>query len=433
MTSERPPPAAVSAPSALPVRERARIFSYLGGLIVLLAFADPNGGLMDVPVSFFLKNKLHLEASEVATFRLIAAIPLYLSFLFGLARDRWDPFGMGDRGLMLAFGLCGVVAYLTFAALPVSYWTLLAAVIVLTSCFLFAAAAQAGIASTLGQQHAMTGQQSAASNIFATIPAVAALLVGGYFSVYLESHDADRAATLLFLAGAFVSACLAAYALLKPKSVFDNLRVERVAGALPLAELARLARHRPVWPALTIWLLWNFAPGSTTPLQYHLQNALKGDDSVWGIWNAIFAASFIPTFLIFGFLCQRLPLRALLWGGTLIAIPQFTPLLFVHSATGALIAAAPIGLLGGIATAAYFDLIMRSCPPGLQGTTMMLSTGLYYVSSRFGDVLGTRLYERFGGFEICVAMITAVYATIPIVLTFTPRELIDTPDGAIEG
>lgn len=431
MTSERPPPAAASAlPTILPSRVRARIFAYLGALIVLLAFADPNGGLMDVPISFFLKNKLHLEASEVATFRLIAAIPLYLSFLFGLARDRWNPLGMGDRGLMLAFGLCGALAFLTFAALPVSYWTLLVAIMLLTSCFLFVAAAQVGIASTLGQQHAMTGQQSAASNIFATIPAVAALLVGGYFSVYLETHDADRAATLLFLAGAAVSACVAAYALLKPRSVFDNLRVERVPGVRPLAELKRLAHHRPVWPALAIWLLWNFAPGSTTPLQYHLQNALKGDDSVWGLWNAIFAASFIPTFLVFGFLCQRLPLRTLLWTGTLIAIPQFTPLLFVQSATGALVAAAPIGLLGGIATAAYFDLIMRSCPPGLQGTTMMLSSGLYYVSSRFGDVLGARLYERFGGFEVCVATITAAYASILIVLLFVPRELTDRPDGA---
>ena len=180
---------------------------------------------------------------------------------------------------------------------------------------------------------------------------------------------------------------------------------------------------------MTIWLLWNFAPGSTTPLQYYLQNTLHADDSVWGAWNAIFAASFIPTFLIFGYLCQRVPLGTLLWGGTLVAIPQFVPLLFVHSATGALIAAAPIGLMGGVATAAYLDLTIRSCPPGLQGTTMMLSGGLYYVASRFGDVLGTRLYDHFGGFGICVAMITTVYASILIVLLFVPRELIAYADG----
>ena len=37
-------------------------------------------------------------------FRLVAAIPLYLSFVFGFIRDTWNPFGMRDRGFMLLFG-----------------------------------------------------------------------------------------------------------------------------------------------------------------------------------------------------------------------------------------------------------------------------------------------------------------------------------------
>ena len=45
--------------------------------------------------------------------------------------------------------------------------------------------------------------------------------------------------------------------------------------------------------------------------------------------------------------------------------------------TGALIAAAPIGLMGGVATAAYLDLMIRSCPRGLQGTLLMMSLSLY--------------------------------------------------------
>ncbi len=434
MTSERPPTAIAPveiAPTVLAPAVRSRIFLYLGGLIVLLAFSDPNGGLMDIPISFFLKNRLHLEARQVAIFRVVASIPLYLSFLFGLARDNWNPFGMRDRGLMALFGVAGVALYTTFAFIPVSYATLLAAVMLLTSCFLFLASAQNGLASTLGQQHAMSGQISAIWNIFASLPAIAALLLGGRLSELLESHDADAAARTLFLLGAAVTALTASYAILKPRSVFDNVKTEHDARAQPLKDLKRLAQHRPIYPALAIWLLWNFAPGSATPLQYYLQNTLHASDSNWGAWNAVFAASFIPTFLVFGVLCLRVSLKKLLWWGTLAAIPQFIPLLFVHSTTGALIAAAPIGLLGGVATAAYLDLIIRSCPPGLQGTTMMLSGGLYYVSSRFGDVLGTRIYDHFGGFGVCVAMITLVYAMIPPVLLLIPDDLVAFADGAI--
>src|SRR5580698_10316302 len=90
-------PVAAVAPQSLPFPARRTIFLYLGILIVLLAFGSPAGGLIDIPISFFLKNKLHLTAHEVANFRLVAAIPLYLYFVFGFIRDTWNPFGMRDR------------------------------------------------------------------------------------------------------------------------------------------------------------------------------------------------------------------------------------------------------------------------------------------------------------------------------------------------
>jgi MFS family permease len=192
-------------------------------------------------------------------------------------------------------------------------------------------------------------------------------------------------------------------------------------------------RHWPIYPALLIWLLWNFAPGSVTPLQYHLQNALHATDAQWGQFNAIFAASFIPTFIVFGLLCRRYSLKTLLLWGTVAAVPQMVPLLLIHSVTGALIAAVPIGLMGGLATGAYLDLIIRSSPPGLQGTMLMMSWSLYYVVSRFGDVLGTNLYDHYGGFTVCVIAITAVYALILPAILLVPDELIATADGRAPG
>ena len=79
--------AAAIAPIPLPHSVRRRIFLYLGILIILLAFGAPSGGLMDIPISFFLKNKLHLKAHEAAEFRLVSAVPLYLSCVFGFIRD----------------------------------------------------------------------------------------------------------------------------------------------------------------------------------------------------------------------------------------------------------------------------------------------------------------------------------------------------------
>jgi len=431
MTSQASAPAADagSAPIPLPAAVRARIFLYLGVLIVLLSFGSPSGGLIDIPISFFLKNKLHLEAHELAAFRLAAGLPLYLSFVFGFVRDMFNPLGLRDRGFMLVFGAATAALYALFAFIPITYGSLLAGMMLVTASFLFVASAQNGLTSTLGQQHAMSGQISAVWNIFGSIPAVAALLVGGSLSNLLEQRSAGAAGRLLFLIGAAVMAATALYALWRPSTVFDNVKSEDGSAARPLADIKRLIRHRPIYPALLIWLLWNFAPGSATPLQYYLQNTLHAADSQWGEWNAIFAASFIPTFLLFGLLCRKYPLRTLLLWGTVVAVPQLVPLLFIHSIEGALVAAAPIGLMGGVATAAYFDLIIRSCPRGLQGTMMMLAGALSIVVIRAGDVLGTDIYDYYGGFATCVVAVTAAYALILPALLLVPKNLIATADG----
>ena len=425
--SDDPPAAGVAV---LPTQVRVRIFLYLGMLIIMLAFGSPAGGLIEIPISFFLKNKLHLEAHELAYFRALAGVPLYLSFVFGFIRDTWSPFSMGDRGLMIVFAAATAVLYGIFAFIPITYGTLLIAVVLLMSTFLFVASAQNGLTSALGQQHLMSGQVSAVWNIFGSVPTVAALLIGGALSTLLEERNADQAARILFLLGAAIMTAVASYAVWRPSSVFDNLRNERDVDTVdPASDISRLARHWPVYPALLIWLLWNFAPGAATPLQYYLQNVLSGSDAQWGQWNAIFAASFIPTFLLFGLLCRTVSLRVLLFLGTVIAVPQLVPLLFLHSMTGALIAAVPSGLMGGMATAAYLDLIIRSCPRGLQGTMLMLSASINVIVTRFGDILGTRLYDFYGGFTACVIATTAVYALILPVLLLVPRRLIDTADG----
>jgi hypothetical protein len=158
---------------------RWRILLYLSVLIMLLGFGSPFGGLIDVPISFFLKNKLQLKAHEVADFRLLSAIPLYLSFVFGFTRDTWNPFGMRDRGFMVLFGVISACIYVFFAFIPITYVTLLVAVVLLTTSFLFVSSAQNGLTSTIGQQHVMSGQISTVWNIFGSVPVLVAFLVGG--------------------------------------------------------------------------------------------------------------------------------------------------------------------------------------------------------------------------------------------------------------
>ncbi len=432
----------IAAPDGAPGRAQTapmdpaaqrRILLYVGGLIVLMGIGSPAGGLVNLPISFFLKNKLHLKAHEVATFALISHIPIYLSFAFGFIRDRFNPLGRGDRGFLVLFGALGAAVYCTAAFVTPSYGMLLATVLLALTSYLFIASAQRGLTSVIGQRRLMSGRLSAAWNIFESLPAIAALLVGGLLSEQLEGRNAVQAGRTLFLAGSAVMAMIAVYGLWKPASVFDNVESVGAASRRVADDLRRLAGHWPIYPALLIWLLWNFSPGLQTPLQYYLQNILHAKDMQWGEWNAVCIAAFIPSFMAYGVLCQRLPLRTLLFWGTIVAVPQTIPLLFVHSVQGALVAAILIGLMGGAAYAAYLDLIIRACPEGLQGTVLMMSVGLAAIDARFGDVFGTALYERFGGFGACVTAITIVYLLILPVLLLIPKRLVSTADGEAPG
>src|SRR5580698_11007317 len=90
----------------------AQIFSYFGTLTLLVYLVMPHGYLLDIATSYMLKNQLHASATQVSTFRLLTAIPVYASILFGLARDQWNPFGMKDRGFLLLFAPLSTVVYL---------------------------------------------------------------------------------------------------------------------------------------------------------------------------------------------------------------------------------------------------------------------------------------------------------------------------------
>jgi predicted MFS family arabinose efflux permease len=421
-----PASAALGAP--LRLAERQRLLAYASLLLLISAFAAPTGNLIGIPVIFFLKNKLHLSAPALARFNLAAGVPLYLGFVFGLIRDRWSPLGRGDRGHLLIFGLSAAALYLVMGAAPPSLGVFLVGLVVVTCATLIVGAAVAAIFSGMGREHRMAGQASAVLNAVGQLPIIAGSLLGGMFSELLEGRRAAGAARLLFGAGAALMVVTAALGLFAPRALLPS-REDRPRRSF-LADLARLARTGAVWPPLILLLLWNFAPGLGTALQYHLADQLHASDSQVGAFYAIFWASYLPTFALYGWACQKVRLSPLLLWGTLPAIPQMIPLLFVHSPAGALAAAVPMGLMGGFATAAYIDLTIRSAPEGLQGTMMMLvSSTAYFVALRFGDLWGAAIYAARGGWEAVVWITTAVYALMLLVIFFAPRRLTSTRDG----
>lgn len=408
--------------------ERTRLLVYGGVMLTLVQFAVPYEGLIGLPVVFFLKNKLGLSAHDVATFNLIASIPLFVGFLFGFLRDTWNPFGRGDRGYVAVFGVLSVLSYGAMILLEPTYGVLLAGVFLTTIAIQMVFSAGRGVTSAIGQEEAMTGQVSVLGNLAILVPNLAAYFLGGALSGYLEGRDAAAAARILFGVGAGLMAIVALMGALGPRRLFDHhhaqAREHTVAG-----DVARLLRHRPLYVIMAIQLLWQFSPAAGAVLQFHLSNDLHATDAQVGAWYGLFMGSFVPVMLLYSWLCRRVRLNTLLWIGTALAVVQMTPLLFVRTPGEALVAAVALGLIGGLGQAAFTDLAIRACPPGLQGTMMMMFLAMYYVSLRFGDVLGAWLYDQKGGFQTAIYATVCVYASILPLLLLIPKDLKHTLDG----
>lgn len=407
---------------------RVQAFAFGGLLLVLMNFSGPAAGMIDIPVTFFLKNRMHLASHELAVFKLWIGLPLMLGFVFGFIRDRWSPFGGGDRAHLLMFGGLTALIYGSMALMNPTYSVFLGGLFVATMAFRMVSSAVYGITNTLAQRHAVSGQMSGVINVGGALPDLISFIGGGMLSQTLEGQGAVAAAHILFFCAGGLMLAIALLGVIGPKWVFEEARHD-APDAHFLDDLKRIARHWPIYPAMLIQMLWQFAPATGTVLQYHIVDHLHATDAQWGAWQGIFYGSFLPVYIVYGWLSQRVALRPLLWVGFVIAVFQMAPLLLVHDAVGALMAAVPMGILGSLAQAALVDLVIRSAPRGCQGMTMMLFYAFYYFSVRAGDLLGTWIYDKHGGFIPTVVVTIIVYALILPVILLVPRRLTDTKDG----
>ena len=154
-------------------------FFYFGWLTLFVYLATPTGYLVDIQTSYMLKNQLHATATQISTFRLLTAIPVYFAFIFGLARDLWNPFGLRDRGFFLIFGPVTAAAFIWMALSKVSYQGLLTGMFLAMLASRFLAAAYQGLIALIGQERLMSGRLSVLWNILSSVPYIAGAFASG--------------------------------------------------------------------------------------------------------------------------------------------------------------------------------------------------------------------------------------------------------------
>lgn len=408
------------APAAL----RWDIILYFGILNLVLGLGSPTG-VAALPLVYILKDNLHQPPMSLAVFGAVTSAPTYVGFLFGFLRDRWRPPGWGDRGYLLIGGVAAIATYLWLSVAPITYLGMSVVILLNVIAFVMMGAAANALMTAVAQERLMTGRLSVVAGFALFVPAIISFLAGGWMVANLSAHGS-------FLVAAGITAVVLVQVFYRPALLAHFETPEFIRPERSLAAIVRVLRHRPIWPAALILFLWDFSPGWQTPMFYHLAEQVKISSEAYGFFNALYSAAFLPTTVLYGFLCPRMPLRRLLWWGTWLAIAQGPVALLAQSQSSAMWVAIAGGLFGGLGTAAYTDLVMRSCPKGLEGTGIMLVLAGVSIATRAGDLVGSWIYTE-GGFVSAIVLTTIATIAIIPVLWWVPSNVTSTREGEDPG
>ena len=396
------------------------VLAYFAVLNIAIGLGSPLG-IAAIPITYFLKDNLHLTPVQLAVFLAVGTAPVCIGFVFGFIRDRSRSARWGDRHYLLVCAIAAAAVYLWIATSTIDYFKLLSLVLIVVTVYVMIFAAAQALMTGVAQAHGMTGRLSVVFGFGYFVPAVLSALAGGW----LVAHVSVRG-TFLIAAGVTIVIALQSFWRLDAAAEFESQLGHSEDG---MTALKRLLRHRPLWPAAAIFFLWNFSPGWGTPMFYHLTEQVHISSELFGTFTAMQSLFFLPTTLLYGLLCVRAPLSRLLWWGTIVAILQAPIMFLAQGPVSTIVVAVLYGLSGGFATAAYLDLIMRSCPKGLEGTAMMVAqTSTFALAGSSGNLLGSWIYSM-GGFTWAVIITALATALIVPVLRAVPPELTATRDG----
>jgi len=395
-------------------------WAFFGTLTLASALGDP-GGLLAMPVLFALKDDLGLGPQGLAVFEALLFVPVYLGFAFGFLRDRWRPFGQGDRGYLWIGALIALVAYVQLASGSVAYLPLLGALFLAMVGYQLLDVASEALLTTVAQRYLMTGRLSALAEVTEAMPTVLAFLAGGWMAAHTDLGIPVLAAGACTLA-------ILALAVWYPRHLVHDERTGAASGETHRAALARLLRHRPLAVAAAVGGVWNLSLAWGTPFLFFVSDDL-GLSSEWlGLCRAVGVACALVAAPLYGVVCRRLALGRTLRVAVVLGLaPGFLYLLV----TGPWQAVA-VSALAGVPTAfgymALFDLLRRSCPRDLEGSGMAVLHSALALSVGAGDVAGAWLYTH-AGFAWCLLADALANASVLFLLSVLPPTLVSWRDG----
>jgi predicted MFS family arabinose efflux permease len=390
------------------------------GVFVTTAITDKQ--LLKLPLRSFVKNELALDPKAMAFFFFVAGFAWYLKPVAGILTDNIPLFGTRRRSYLLVSAVLGALCLLALSVAPLTYHTLLVAVTVSNVMVMFGSTVIGGLIVDSGKRLSATGRLSSLRMVMQNGASLVAMPIGGLLVAdRFRAAPAAGAATLLLLAVA------GAFLLRETRRKTAGRTVWRETGN----QIRTVAVSWPLLATVGLTFLHYVAPGFSSLLYYHQQNALGMSDRQIGVVEMVGGISAVLGALTYARVCRRFNIRALLTGGMLL---NATAILFYYgyrSVGAAYCVEAAAGVVAMLGLLPLYDLSARATPRGSEalGYSLIMAIGNFAIG--LSDVFGTYLAETFRlKFFDMIWINFATSAAILIFIPLLPKALLSQREGA---
>jgi BT1 family len=351
--------------------------------IVATTLAQP-GVLASLPIRNLLKNELGLDRTASAAFLFWIGIAWYLKPFAGIITDTFPLFGTRRRSYLLISSILATLGWLSLTVTPHTHAALLSVIIGINTFMMLASTVTGGFLVETAQASAASGRLTALRQVVQQACSLVNAPLSGFLASIALAWVALASGAIVFL---LVPVTI--WFLHEPRHPPQPLSAVK-------GQLHTIAQARTMWAAAGLMLLFYIAPGASTAIFYKQQNELHMTTQIQGWIGFTASIAGVLTALLYGWACERLTLRILLFMG--ISVSTVINLLYLFYASIPL--AFAIDTLNGfaftLAELTLMDLAVRATPRGSEGLGYSLMLSVRNLALFGTDVLGSKLLDSYG-------------------------------------
>lgn len=344
-------------------------------------------GLINQPLTFYLKDVLHMNASQITNYLAVLTIPWAIKPIYGLISDCLPIFGYRRRIYLLLLSLVAAGGFL-FLAGASSTQAIIHALLLTAVGTAFSDVLVDAIMVERGQETGLVRQFQGQQWLWFNIAGIVTSLLGGALCQYLPPTSALHTAALIAMLAPLAVITTSWLIVKEERSPASIQQLKSTVNGLKLA-----LRSPVLWVAIAFTIVWKLHPGFGMPLYFHLTNQLHFDQAFIGQLNAYHSGGHVLGALIFShYLADRLSTVNLIKLAVGLSVVATLSYLLLNSPLIAITLYMLTGAVAQIASLAMYSMAAEACPKQAEAFTFAMLMSLANLAGQGSQIIGSQLY-----------------------------------------